>query len=131
MLLLHDTESGRLVARLELAPASDGRLRTVTAQSFSPDGKWLAVATAHGDTDLWEVEAARLVATLDGHLGRITSVGFSPDGGLLITAGADATARVYPANVLGMRDIACELVRQLPEFDRVAAYCPAQAQSER
>ncbi len=73
-----------------------GHKASVVALALSPDGKWLASAawdeTAH-ITDL-AGDAARM---LEGHKGPLTGVAFMPDGGL-VTAGHDATLRLWPAD---------------------------------
>ena len=90
--------SGKLLAAL---PRKGG---TTTSGAFSPDGTLVAIATAVGPVQVWDVPGGRLVRSLRGHEPRelgtpglgflIRRVGFSPDGTQLLTAGYDGTARI-------------------------------------
>ncbi len=74
------------VARLGL-----GEIRDV---KFSPDGRYLAVATSIG-IELREAESFELVRFLSGHTGTVTSVAFSPDGSLLASGSWDQTIKLW------------------------------------
>ena len=52
------------------------------ALAFSPDGRYLAVATSLG-VELWDAKTLRLVRFLQGHTDHVWCVAFSPDGKLL------------------------------------------------
>jgi WD40 repeat protein len=67
----------------------------VKSVAFSPDGKLVVDATA-GRAFVWLRDTGRLVATL-GQPGQVLSAAFSPDGRSIVTAGDDATARVWDA----------------------------------
>jgi WD40 repeat protein len=65
------------------------------AAAFSPDGRTLALAGAHGDIILWDESAVRPRATLRGHRGRVWALAFSPDGRRLASGGNDMTVRLW------------------------------------
>ena len=66
--------------------------------AFSPDGKTLAAGEATGSTDLWDIAAKKLTATLtDPGSKGVESVAFSPDGKTL--AAGDFNGRTYLWNV--------------------------------
>ena len=56
--------------------------------TISPDGKSLAVATAKGGIDLWDLAKQKRIKTLAGHKGRITGLSFSVDSKSLASSSA-------------------------------------------
>lgn len=53
--------------------------------AFSPDGRWLAAASADGAASIWEVATGRLQASIP-HEARVRTVAFNLDGSLLLTS---------------------------------------------
>lgn len=88
----------------------------VESAVFSADGRHLVAATnrhVQGDTFaraeagegwVWETETGRNVARLAGHAGALVGAWFSPDGEFVLTAGDDATARVWRWDSEQLRD---------------------------
>ena len=75
---LWDVSTKKEIATLRHArETSDGSI------AFSPDAKTLAVGTWEGRIELWDVEAARKIASRHGHGEAVFSVAFSPDGSTL------------------------------------------------
>ncbi len=70
----------------------------VLAVAISPDGKYLASASA-GDSavKLWNLETGTLIRNFPGHSGWVQSIDFSPDGKYLLTGGWDWSARLWDA----------------------------------
>ncbi|MEM9119505.1 MAG: hypothetical protein AAGD09_16735 [Cyanobacteria bacterium P01_F01_bin.56] len=74
----------------------------VFAVQFSPEGDYIATASADGDVRLWELQStgdsrslsAEPAAVLPGHRDGATSVDFSGDG-LIATAGKDGVVRIW------------------------------------
>jgi len=69
---------------------------------FSPDSKYLAVATGEATglieeppLRIFNAQTGRKLLTITNHTSAVTAVAFSPDGLRLATAGADDTARIF------------------------------------
>lgn len=61
----------------------------VTALSFSPSGRHLALGRADGQVNLWDARDGRPRAVVEAHPGGVTAVAYALDGKSLISAGAD------------------------------------------
>ncbi|HEX3149588.1 MAG TPA: protein kinase [Gemmataceae bacterium] len=85
------------VARREEVAIFDGQKDEIRDLAFSPDGRWLAVATDGGDkrVHIWDVTRKARVCTLDGHTHGCNAVAFSRDGTMLASGSYDATARLW------------------------------------
>jgi WD40 repeat protein len=72
----------------------------VTKIEFSPDGRWLAAASADGSAWMWETQTldtdpAKGFYPLIGHEGPIGYLTFSPNSKWLATGSADRTIRLW------------------------------------
>jgi WD40 repeat protein len=63
--------------------------------AISPDGKTIASGSTDKTVRLWDVTAAKELATLEGHTGEVESLSFSADGKWLLSASSDKTLRVW------------------------------------
>ena len=70
--------------------------RAVIANSFSPDGRWIASACFDGVLRLWG-HNGQLKRTFHGHTAPITAVAFSSDGRLIASGSLDYTIRLWDA----------------------------------
>jgi WD40 repeat protein/DNA-binding SARP family transcriptional activator len=87
-LAVHDLRSGRTTA---LGGAPDA----VYDEAFSPDGRFLAAATAEGAVYVWRLAApSRPYRKLTGHRSDINTVNYSSDG-RIVTTGDDRTVRIW------------------------------------
>jgi RNA polymerase sigma factor (sigma-70 family) len=68
---------------------------TVTALTFTPDGKRLVTGGEDKAVHLWDIETGKEVRSFTGHDDRVLCAAVSPDGKLLVTGAADATARLW------------------------------------
>ena len=73
----------------------EGHAGPVAGLAVSPDGQTLASAAWDGTARLWPL-AGGSARVLEGHKGTVNAVAFLPDG-RAVTAGADATVRVWSA----------------------------------
>jgi len=63
--------------------------------AISPDGKFLASASANKTIELYETKTGSVIQTLEGHTDDIWSVAFSPDGRTLASASWDSTIKLW------------------------------------
>ena len=77
-----------------------GHSDNITSMTSSPDGRYLAIASADGTAQVWDAATGKLVSTLGGNGSpALTSVGFSPDGGLVLTVDNRGFVRVWDAGI--------------------------------
>ena len=70
-----------------------GRLQDL---SFSPDGRWVAVASSDTTVRLWEVdEPGWMAATLEGHRDEVGAVAFHPQGHMLASGARDGVVHLW------------------------------------
>src|SRR5262245_42350984 len=75
------------VARM--GSTNTGHTDPVFSVVFSPDGQFLASASADGTVRLWDVATGQEIRRFRGHQGEVLSVTFAPDGRTLASAGND------------------------------------------
>ncbi len=80
------TAAARSIAGVSAAPI---------AVALSPDKKLLAVATAAGPIQLFDLAAGTVAKTFEGHAGAVNSLRFQFNGARLASGGADKTLRVW------------------------------------
>jgi WD40 repeat protein len=73
----------------------DTGVTPIMANSFSPDGKYLALGSMDGTVILWDVIQREQVAALNGHKWAVLSVAFSPDGKYLASGSMDDTVILW------------------------------------
>ncbi|MFA0731880.1 MAG: hypothetical protein LKKZDAJK_001570 [Candidatus Fervidibacter sp.] len=67
----------------------------VYSLAFSPDGKWLAAASADKAVYVWDLAAGKLAKALKEQADWMLGVAFSADGKWLAAGGADRLARIF------------------------------------
>jgi WD40 repeat protein len=97
--------------------------------AFSPDARWIAIATYDRTIRLIDTRTARTVASLSGHSGEISCLAFLPGSGHLVSGGNDKTIRIWdleePANppiVLHAHDHAIKSLAIRPDRQRLASF---------
>lgn len=86
-----------------------GHRKGVSQVRYSPDGKWIASASADGSIRLWNAQNGRHLRTLEGHLAGISTIAWSPDSNTIASGSDDKTIRLwdrvtgkpYPVPLLG------------------------------
>ena len=67
----------------------------IIAMDWSPDGKYIAVAGAAPEVNIYDWESGAAVSKLTGHTAGIYAVAFSQDGSHVATGGFDGQVRIY------------------------------------
>lgn len=86
-----------------IPPLADGRpfrythAGAVTFLSWSPDGKWLASASADQTVQIYDLSTGSQVRTYRGHTDTVSGVAFSPDGTHLVSTSLDGTVQLWEA----------------------------------
>lgn len=93
-----------------------GHTGIINQATYSPDGKLLATAAGHWQTNddttarLWDAETGTLIGVLEGHTASVRHTAFHPDGTVMATSSHDGTVRIW--------DIATrKLLRVVGPFD--------------
>ena len=83
------TTKGELLAHLDAHDAS------IEDLDFSPDGRYLASASADRSIKLWDMKTFSLSKDLQGHKDRVYAIDFHPTRAELVSTGADNTLRFW------------------------------------
>ncbi|HEY0754214.1 MAG TPA: TIR domain-containing protein [Ktedonobacteraceae bacterium] len=75
-----------------------GHTEAVNAVQWSPDGQWLATASADHTVRIWNAFTSQSLHTLLGHSSAVNTVQWSPNGQWLATASTDHTACTWDAS---------------------------------
>ena len=62
---------------------------------FSPDQRWLAIASWEGTIRFWDANTFQYRGTIDGNDHRVNDISFSRDGSRLLTASESGTVRLW------------------------------------
>ncbi len=91
--------SGKLqlwdVPTKQLSWEISGLAPPIGALGFSPDGRFIAVASKESEVLVLTASDGSRAFTLEGHQGAVTALDFSPDGKIIASGGADGTVRLW------------------------------------
>ncbi|EMD95032.1 hypothetical protein COCC4DRAFT_151614 [Bipolaris maydis ATCC 48331] len=72
-----------------------GHKRGITCVKFSPDGRWLATASADCTIKIWDAKTGALEHTLEGHLAGVSTICWSLDSKILASGSDDKSIRLW------------------------------------
>ena len=91
-----DLETGREVMHLDAS---------VRAVAWSPDGDWIATASADTTAKIWDARTGEVRFTMSGHIDGLHAVDWSPDSDRIATGSGDGTAKVWQLDESGPREV--------------------------
>ncbi|KAF1848249.1 WD40 repeat-like protein [Cucurbitaria berberidis CBS 394.84] len=72
-----------------------GHKKPIAAVRFSPDGKWIASASADCTIKIWDAHTGQLEHTLEGHLAGVSTISWAPDSRILASGSDDKSIRLW------------------------------------
>ncbi|KAH8675712.1 WD40-repeat-containing domain protein [Xylariales sp. PMI_506] len=72
-----------------------GHRKPIAQVRISPDGRWIASASADGTIKIWEASTGKHVDTFVGHMAGVSTVAWSPDSKTLASGSDDKAIRLW------------------------------------
>lgn len=72
-----------------------GHKKPISCVKFSPDGRFIASASADCTIKIWDAQTGALEHTLEGHLAGISTISWSPDSNILASGSDDKSIRLW------------------------------------
>lgn len=90
-----EAEKALRLASLNESAVLEGHTDNVLSVKFSPDGLYIASASADRTIRLWDTMTGKQIKILMGHSDSVFSVAYSPDGTKLASCSEDMTIRIW------------------------------------
>lgn len=83
--------------RPDFRPALElrGHEKAISQVRISPDGRWIASASADGTAMIWDAQTGAHMDTLVGHMAGVSCLAWSPDSETIATGGDDKAIRLW------------------------------------
>lgn len=81
--------------QLSGVPVFKGHYQGINSIEYSPDGRYIATASADKSIKVWYAATGRIKAVLRGHNDEVLCVAFSPDGNFLVSGSRDETVKIW------------------------------------
>ena len=85
----------RLKPRYRQKLVLKGHTAAASQVRISPDGRWIASASADGTTRIWDAETGAHLNTLVGHMAGVSCLAWAPDSDTLATGSDDKAIRLW------------------------------------
>ncbi|KAI3539814.1 WD domain-containing protein [Colletotrichum abscissum] len=95
----------------------------VSQVRISPDGRWIASASADGTVKTWDAATGEHMDTLVGHMAGVNCVAWSPNSGSLATGSDDKSIRIWD-RVTGRPKVTAKGVGHMAKDDAAPAAHP-------
>lgn len=95
--IVWDLKTGEQVMTLTQEGEGDAQTKAITGFAYSPDGRYIALASGREFASVFEASTGKLFLILKGHSAGIRSISFSPDGQRIATSSLDGTTRLWDA----------------------------------
>lgn len=92
---VHSTQRAYLTPHYRRKLALRGHTAAISQVRISPDGRWIASASADGTAKIWDAQTGAHLDTLVGHMAGVSCLAWAPDSNTLATGSDDKAIRLW------------------------------------